>query len=115
MKIYKDNIERATLDNNFYRKVVFTTQQLQLVLMMIPDGEEIGDEVHHGTTQFIRVEAGNGVAYISGKRYNLKDGDAIIVPAGARHNVKATSDLRLYTIYSPPEHAKGEKELYKVV
>ena len=101
---YKDNIERATINNNFYRKVLFTTPQMQLVLMSIPTGEEIGEEVHPTTTQFIRVESGTGVAYVNGSRYNLKDGDAIIVPPNTRHNVKSTGNLKVYTLYSPPEH-----------
>ena len=82
--------------------------------MRIPAGEDIGPEVHSHTTQFIRVETGRGVAHISGKRYNLTDGDAIVIPPNTRHNITATSaDLHLYTIYSPPEHSRGEKELKK--
>lgn len=111
--VYKDNIERATLHNNYYRKVVATTAQLQLVLMSLPDGVEIGDEVHPTTTQFIRVESGTGVAYVSGKRYNLKDGDAIVIPPNSRHNIKSTHNLKLYTIYSPPEHAPNTLERTK--
>jgi len=113
MKVYKDNIERSTIKNNYYRKVIFTTQQMQLVLMHIPTNVDIGAEVHHSTTQFIRVEEGTGVAIISNKRYNLKNGDAIIVPAGAKHNIISTNNLKLYTIYSPPTHQPNDKELHK--
>lgn len=113
MKVYKDNIEKATIDNNYYRNVIFTTAQIQLVLMYIPTKQEIGLEVHPHTTQFIRVESGKGVAYINGKRFNLKNGDAIVIPAGAKHNIISTDELRLYTIYSPPEHSKNKKEYIK--
>lgn len=103
-EIYKNNIERQTISNKYYRKVLSTTPQMQLVLMNIPSGEEIGDEIHPTTTQFIRVESGTGVAYVSGHRFNLKDGDALIIPPNSRHNIKSTKNLKLYTIYSPPEH-----------
>lgn len=105
MKVYKANIERATIKNTFYRKVLFTTPQTQLVLMSIPTGEEIGMETHPTTTQFIRVESGRGVAEVAGKRYMLSDGDALVIPPKARHNIRATETLKLYTLYSPPEHA----------
>ena len=107
MKIYKENIEKQTLKNNFYRKVLSTTPQMQLVLMSIKTGDEIPEEVHSHTTQFIRVEGGNGVAYVNGRQFNLKDGDAIVIPPGTRHRIKSTNNLKLYTIYSPPEHPKG--------
>ena len=113
MKVYKDSIERVTLQNTFYRIVLFSTPQLQLVLMSIPTGEEIGEETHPTTTQFIRVESGRGVAYVSGKRYNLKDGDAIIIPPNAKHNIKSTNTLKLYTLYSPPEHPRSHKQKTK--
>ena len=113
-KIYKNNIERETVTNSAYRKVIFTTPNLQLVLMSIPVGEEIGMESHPHTTQFIRIEEGLGVAYVSGHRYNLKAGDAIIVPPRTRHNVKATTILKLYTIYSPPVHSLGTIERVKL-
>jgi len=109
---YKDNLEKATLKNNYYRNVIYTTPQMQLVLMNIPTGVSIGAETHSKTTQFIRVEKGTGVAIVSGKRYNLKDGDAIIIPAGHRHDIRSTGDLQLYTIYSPPEHPQGLKLLF---
>lgn len=111
MKGYKDNIEKVTIKNNFYRKVLFTTPQMQLVLMSIPAGSEIGMETHSTTTQFIRVERGSGVAYIGNEKFNLKDGDAVVIPPNTRHNIKATNnDLKLYTLYSPPEHAPNAIE-----
>lgn len=109
--VYKKNIEQATLKNQHYRRVVSTTPQMQLVLMHIPTGEEIGEEVHPTTTQFIRVESGRGVATVSGKRFNLADGDAIVIPPNTKHNVRSTDDLKLYTIYAPPEHPKGTRQL----
>ena len=113
MKIYKSNIERDTIKNTLYRKVLNTTPQLQLVLMTIPAGENIGAETHKTTTQFIRVEKGTGVATVGGMRKRLKDGDAIIIPPNVRHDIKATSDLHLYTIYSPPEHPKTCRQVDK--
>jgi len=81
--------------------------------MNIPSGTEIGEEVHHHTTQFIRVEGGTGVAIVSGKRFNLKSGDALIVPPGRRHNIISTNNLQLYTLYSPPEHPPNTVERVK--
>jgi mannose-6-phosphate isomerase-like protein (cupin superfamily) len=103
------NIERATIANSNYRKVLHTTKQLQLVLMSIPPKEDIGEETHSRTTQFIRVESGTGKAIIDGKEYDLQDGMSIIIPAPASHNIINTGDedLKLYTIYSPPEHPSG--------
>jgi len=108
--VYKDNIERETIANKYYRKVLATTPQMQLVVMSIPSGESIPTEIHPCTSQFIRVESGRGVATVSGHVYRLKDGDAIIIPPGARHEIKSTDNLKLYTIYSPPEHPRGLKE-----
>lgn len=102
--MYKANIEKQTLKNKNYRKVINTTKQMQLVLMSIPSGEEIGMEIHPKTTQFIRVESGNGVAIINNIKINLKDGDAIVIPSNTKHNIISKKDLKLYTIYSPPEH-----------
>ena len=111
---FKGNIEKMTLQNNFYRKVIFTTKQQQLVLMSIPDGEEIGAETHPHTSQFIRVEEGSGIAIIKGKKYYLKDGDVVLIPSGVKHNIIAGKDgLHLYTIYSPPEHPHDTKERNK--
>ena len=106
-------MKRETIANKDYRRVVATTSQIQLVLMNIPTGEEIGAESHPSTTQFFRVESGRGVAIVSGKRYNLRSGDALIVPAGKRHNIISTDNLVLYTIYSPPEHPMNRVQRVK--
>lgn len=107
---YAGNIEQQTLENSDYRRVLFTGKAVQLVLMCIQPGDEIGSEVHEDHDQFIRVESGTGVAILNGERHELSDGSAVVVPAGAEHNVINTSHsspLRLYTIYGPPEHAPG--------
>jgi mannose-6-phosphate isomerase-like protein (cupin superfamily) len=105
--MYKSNIEKDTLKNKNYRKVLYTGD-FQLVLMSLIPGQEIGNEVHPHTTQFIRVEKGSGMAYVGENSYRLKDGDAIVIPAGKWHNVVAgKKGLKLYTIYSSPEHAKN--------
>jgi mannose-6-phosphate isomerase-like protein (cupin superfamily) len=110
MKGFKSNIEKDTLDNSNFRRVLYTGRHSQLVLMSLGPGEEIGEEVHETVDQFFRFEKGEGVVSIDGARQKVADGDAVIVPAGARHNVINTSnteDLKLYTIYSPPEHQDG--------
>jgi mannose-6-phosphate isomerase-like protein (cupin superfamily) len=102
------DIERDTRANEDYRRVLFTGRNLQLVLMTIRAGEAIGAEIHDEHDQFIRVESGSGVAILDGKEYAVKHGVAVIIPAGVEHNVVNTSStepLRLYTLYSPPEHA----------
>jgi mannose-6-phosphate isomerase-like protein (cupin superfamily) len=107
---YDINIERATLENTNFRKVLFTASQQQLVVMSIPVGGEIGKEVHDEEDQFIRVESGVAEAVIDGRTITLGDDDVIIIPRGAEHNVINTSkdaDLKLYTIYSPPHHKDG--------
>ena len=107
MKGFHGNIEQLTTDNQNFRKVLYTGQHLQLVLMSLKPGEEIGQEVHKENDQFFRVDAGEGKCWIDGNEYPLKDGDAIVVPAGAEHNIKNTHDskaLQLYTIYAPPHH-----------
>lgn len=107
---YVTNIEKDTLENDDYRRVLFTGQHLQLVLMTIAPGDEIGTETHAEHDQFIRVEAGEGKALLSGQEHALADGVAVVIPAGVEHNVINTSanePLRLYTLYSPPEHADG--------
>lgn len=107
---YVANIERDTLSNEDYRRVVFTGRNAQLVLMNLRPGEEIGQEIHEGHDQFIRVEGGRGVAILAGKEHTLTDGIALVIPAGVEHNVintSADSPLRLYTLYSPPEHPDG--------
>jgi mannose-6-phosphate isomerase-like protein (cupin superfamily) len=107
MKGFKSNIEKDTLSNSDFRRVLYTAKHSQLVLMNLKPGEEIGEEVHGTIDQFFRFEKGVGVVVIDGASQNVADGDAVIVPAGASHNVINTSeteDLKLYTIYSPPEH-----------
>ncbi|MDP2631687.1 MAG: cupin domain-containing protein [Candidatus Uhrbacteria bacterium] len=104
------NIEEKTLQNENYREVLFTGPQSQLVVMALKPGEEIGMEVHADHDQFIRIEAGQGIAVIDGEEIALADGIAIVAPAGTEHNVINTSEsdkLKLYTIYSPPEHPEG--------
>ena len=109
MKGFVENIEQLTTANTHFRRVVYTGKHLQLVLMTLKPGEEIGAEVHEGHDQFFRVEAGNGEVVIDGSRRPIADDDAIIVPAGARHNVVNTGSapLQLYTLYAPPEHRDG--------
>ena len=107
MKGYKSNIEKDTLKNKNFRKVIYTGQHSQLVLMSLKPKEEIGSEVHPENDQFLRFEGGKGRVVIDKTTYNVKDGDAVIVPAGAKHNVinmSASEDLKIYTIYSPPHH-----------
>ncbi|MHB1298248.1 MAG: cupin domain-containing protein [Gemmatimonadaceae bacterium] len=104
------NIERDTLANEDYRRVLFTGRHAQLVLMMLRPGEEIGLETHAGHDQFIRVETGTGYVELDGERHELRDGSVVVITAGARHNVvnsSPTEALRLYTLYSPPEHPEG--------
>lgn len=110
MKGFRDDIESSTVNNNQFRKVLYTGKHSQLVLMSIPPKEEIGMEVHEENDQFFRFEHGTGKCVIDGNEYELKDGTAIVVPAGAKHNVintSATEPLKLYTIYSPPHHKDG--------
>ena len=110
MNGYVTNIERDTLANEDFRRVLFTGPNIQLVLMTLRPGEEIGLEIHDGHDQFIRVEAGAGLALLNGKRNALADGSAVVIPAGVEHNVINTSaeaPLKLYTLYSPPEHPEG--------
>lgn len=101
-----DDIERLTVDNENFRQVLYTGQHLQLVLMTLQPGEEIGEEVHEDRDQFFRIEEGQGSIDIDGRENPVMDDFAVIVPAGARHNVRntGTEPLRLYTIYGPPEH-----------
>jgi mannose-6-phosphate isomerase-like protein (cupin superfamily) len=104
---YHDNIEEATIENKNFRNVIFTDPTLQLVLMSLKPGEDIGTEIHPYITQFIRVEKGDGIAIIEGQTFKLTDGVAVIVPLNSKHNIINTSkykDLKLYTIYSPPNH-----------
>lgn len=106
-KGFKSNIEKDTIENNFFRKVLYTGVHSQLVLMSLKPGEDIGSEIHNENDQFFRFEAGQGKVVINGHEYDVEDGDAIVVPAGAEHNVINTSQtesLKLYTIYSPSHH-----------
>ena len=107
MKGFKSNIEQDTLDNTNFRKVLYTGKHSQLVLMSLKPKEEIGLETHPENDQFLRFEGGKGRVEIDGNKYQVKDGDAVVIPAGAKHNVINTSaaeELKLYTIYSPPHH-----------
>lgn len=109
MKGYVDNIEEQTLSNDNFRKVLYTAKNSQLVLMSLLPNEEIGMEVHT-LDQFFRIEKGTGLAILDGVEHQLSDGSAIVVPAGANHNIINTSseeDLKLYTIYSPANHQDG--------
>jgi mannose-6-phosphate isomerase-like protein (cupin superfamily) len=110
MKGFKSNIEKDTLGNTNFRRALYTGKNSQLVLMNLKPGDEIGEEVHKTIDQFLRFEKGEGVVSIDGVKHRVVDGDAVIVPAGARHNVTNISkntELKLYTIYSPPEHQDG--------
>lgn len=107
MKGFKSNIEKDTLKNKNFRKVLYSSAHMQLVLMTLTPKQEIGLETHPDNDQFFRFEAGRGRVEIDGNKYTVKDGDAVIIPAGAKHNVvniSATDDLKMYTIYSPPHH-----------
>jgi mannose-6-phosphate isomerase-like protein (cupin superfamily) len=107
---YVTNIEQDTLESEDYRRVLFTGPNTQLVLMTLKPGEEIGLETHDEHDQFIRIEAGRGIVRLNDEEHELGDGVAVVIPAGTRHNVVNTSadePLRLYTLYSPPEHPDG--------
>ncbi|MDQ3144446.1 MAG: cupin domain-containing protein [Pseudomonadota bacterium] len=109
MKGFNDNIEERTLANSDFRRVLYTGKHLQLVLMTLQPGDEIGSEVHEDRDQFFRFEEGGGVVDIDGKENTVADGSGVIVPAGARHNVRNTGPvpLKLYSIYAAPEHLDG--------
>lgn len=115
MKGFVDNIESLTEDNDTFRKVLYTGKNLQLVLMTMQPGEEIGEEIHEDRDQFFRIEAGQGEIWIDGVANKVKADDGIIVPAGAKHNVVNTGSvpLKLYTIYGPPEHREGTVHVTK--
>ncbi len=108
---YVGPIEKATLNNNFFRQVLFTGKYSQLVVMCLQPNEEIGNEVHSNVDQFFRIEEGNAKFVLNNKEEHLVgDGDAVVVPAGAYHNVintSSTKPLRLYTVYTPPNHPDG--------
>lgn len=109
MKGYVDNIETVTVENEDFRRVLYTGKHLQLVLMTLPAGCDIGEEVHDDRDQFFRIEEGRGTIMIDGTAHEVEDDFAVIVPAGARHNVIASGGvpLKLYTLYGPPEHRDG--------
>ncbi len=109
-KGYKENIEKLTIENNNFRKVLYTGAHMQLVLMSLKPGEEIGSEVHTENDQFFRFEKGEGKVIINEIEYIVADGDTVIVPSGSQHNVintSTTEDLKLYTIYAPAHHKDG--------
>ena len=109
MKGFVTNIEEDTLENQDFRRVLYTAKNTQLVLMSLSANEEIGEETHD-LDQFIRVEAGQGLAVLDGVAHRLADGSAVVIPAGTKHNViniSDTEELKLYTLYSPPEHRDG--------
>ncbi len=113
---YVENIEKKTLENTNFRQVIFTGHHSQLVVMSLKPNEDIGMEVHDDTDQFFRVESGEGKVIIDGKEYAIKDDFAVVVPAGAKHNVINTSsvdNLKLYTIYSPAHHKDGTVHVTK--
>lgn len=110
MKGFKSNIEKETVENDNFRKVLYTSKHSQLVLMCLQAGEDIGFEIHKDNDQFFRFESGTGKCIIDGVEYNVSDGDAIVVPAGAKHNIinsSSTDKLKMYTIYSPAHHKDG--------
>lgn len=107
---YVENIEKETLANENFRKVLFTATHSQLVLMTLQPNEDIGTETHFDIDQFFRIESGHGKVVLNGEETLIEDGSAVVVPAGVEHNVINTSmdeQLKLYTIYSPPEHKDG--------
>lgn len=109
-KAYFDNIEKETLDNTNFRKVLHTGTYSQLVVMCLKPGEDIGLEEHDGHDQFIRIEAGQAEVILGEEKFDARDDDAFVIPSGIKHNVTNTSqteDLKLYTIYSPAEHEDG--------
>lgn len=107
---YLTDIEKKSLENEYFREVLFTGPHSQLVVMALRPGEDIGLETHPDTDQFIRIEGGEGKVLLDGTEHPLMDGTAIVIPAGTEHNVvntSATETLKLYTVYTPPEHADG--------
>lgn len=110
MRGFSENIEQLTIENDSFRKVLYTGKHSQLVLMSLQPGEEIGIEVHTENDQFFRFEQGQGIVVIDDNEYHVRDGSAVIVPAGTTHNVQNTSEsdsLKLYTLYMPPHHKDG--------
>lgn len=108
MKGYSADIEKLSLENTDFRRVLYTAKNCQLVLMSLLPGEDIGEEVHD-LDQFIRCEAGNGIAIVNGEKHPMSNGTIILVPSGAMHNIinGSESDMKLYTLYAPPNHKDG--------
>lgn len=115
MKGFIGNIEDRTEKNRDFRRVLYTGPHIQLVLMSLQPGEDIGEEVHSDTDQFFRVEEGKGTVWIDGKKTEIESEFAVVVPAGARHNIRNTGEkpLKLYTLYAPPHHADGTVQATK--
>ena len=111
MQGFVGNIEELSEKNSNFRRVLYTGKKLQLVVMTLKPGEEIGEEVHDDGDQFFRVEEGEGEVLIDGKRSRIKSGDAVLIPAGARHNIvnSGKKSLRVYTLYAPPEHRDQDR------
>ena len=107
--LYQENIKKAAKRNEAFRRVLSTGKKSQLVLMAIPEGEDIGAEVHPATDQIFFIVDGKGKAVVNGKTFKIGENDVVFVPAGARHNLVNEGDepLKLFTVYSPPEHADG--------
>lgn len=113
---FAGDLEALTKKNGKFRKVLYTMKKMQIVLMSLKPGEDIGMETHGGVDQFVRIESGNGMAIINGNKYDLRDGIAIMIPAGSEHNIMNTythKELKLYTIYSPPEHVPNRDDVVK--
>ncbi len=109
MKGFVGDIENRAVHNRDFRRVIYTGPKMQLVLMALEAGEEIGEEVHRDTDQFFRVEEGTGEVVIDGHRTPIESGTAMVIPTGARHNVRNTGrePMKLYTVYAPPHHEDG--------
>lgn len=115
MKGYIENIEKKTLENEYFRKVLYTTKNCQLVVMNLKPKEEIGEEVHH-LDQFLRIEEGEGLAVLNDMPTVIKKDFVVVVPAGTKHNIinsSATKAMKLYTVYAPPEHIDGKVHVTK--
>ncbi len=109
LPIFIDNIETATKNNRYFRNIIYTSSNLQLVLMTLAPNEEIGEEVHSNVDQFFRIESGKGELIIDNAVYEISDGVGIIIPKGTYHNIRniGSTALKLYTLYSPPQHKQG--------
>lgn len=116
MNGYVSNIEKLALENDYFRKVLYTSTNSQLVLMSLRTTEDIGEEVHETSDQFLRVEHGTGTAILNGVTHNLSSGSALLVPAGVRHTIVNTGEdaMKLYTLYTPPHHCDGVVHTTKV-